>query len=35
MKATSFEDLKVWQNAREFVRIIYKLTSSDNFRKDY
>ena len=35
MKAASFEDLKVWQETREFVKTIYELTSSDNFRKDY
>ncbi|OGU73861.1 MAG: four helix bundle protein [Ignavibacteria bacterium RBG_16_34_14] len=35
MKAASFEDLKVWQDAREFVKSIYELTSSDNFRKDF
>jgi len=35
MKATSFEDIKVWQDSREFVQSIYLLTASDNFKKDY
>jgi len=35
MKAASFEDLKVWQDAREFVKSAYKLTSSENFKKDF
>jgi four helix bundle protein len=35
MKAASFEDLKVWQDTREFVKSIYELTTSDNFKKDY
>lgn len=26
-KITSFEDLKVWQKARELVRLIYKITA--------
>jgi len=34
MKASSFEDLKIWQDAREFVKSIYELTS-DGFKKDY
>ena len=35
MKAKTFEDLKVWQDSREFVKSIYELTSSNNFAKDY
>jgi four helix bundle protein len=35
MKAKTFEDLKVWQDAREFVKSTYELTSSINFAKDY
>ncbi len=31
----TFEELKVWQDAREFVRMIYELTSSDRLKKDY
>jgi len=29
-----FEDLKVWQAARELVRSIYNLTSNQRFHKD-
>jgi four helix bundle protein len=35
MKYRSFEDLKVWNDSREFVKIIYKLTSSEKFSKDF
>jgi four helix bundle protein len=35
MKATSFEDLKVWQDSREFVNSIYELTSTNEIKKDY
>ncbi len=35
MKAKTFENLKVWQDSREFVKSIYKLTSSNNFAKDF
>jgi four helix bundle protein len=35
MKTASFEDLKVWQDAREFVKSVYELTSSENFKKDF
>jgi len=35
MKAASFEDLKVWQDSREFVKSIYELTSTNEFKKDY
>ncbi|GIK59125.1 MAG: four helix bundle protein [Ignavibacteriota bacterium] len=35
MKSKTFEDLKVWQDSREFVKSIYELTSSNNFAKDY
>jgi len=30
-----FEDLKVWQDARSFVVMIYKLTTKKNFQKDF
>jgi four helix bundle protein len=29
-----FEDLECWQEARKFVKLIYKLTKNDRFRKD-
>ena len=35
MKAKTFENLKVWQDSREFVKSIYKMTSSNNFAKDF
>ena len=30
-----FEDLEIWQIAREISKEIYKLTSKDSFRKDF
>jgi four helix bundle protein len=35
MKVKAFEDLQVWQDAREFVKSIYELTSLNNFCKDF
>ena len=35
VKVKSFEDLQVWQDARAFGMIIYELTSSIRFNKDY
>jgi four helix bundle protein len=35
MKAKSFEDLQVWQDARVFVKSIYNLTSLTKLNKDY
>lgn len=35
MQAKTFEDLKVWQDSREFVKSIYELTASNNFARDY
>lgn len=35
MKATSFEDLKIWQNARELTKEIYAITRLPEFSKDY
>ena len=35
MKVKSFEDLHVWQDARDFVKSIYQLTSQVQFNKDY
>lgn len=34
-KVECFEDLKVWQMARELCKDIHKLTLPDNFSKDY
>ena len=30
-----FEDIQAWQEARQLVKMIYKLTSSGTFSKDY
>lgn len=35
MKAKSFEEIKVWQDSREFVKSIYELTTNDKFKKDF
>ena len=35
MKATSFEDLRIWQNARELSKEIYRISSFTEFSKDY
>ena len=35
MKATSFEDLKIWQSARELSKEIYTVTRLPEFSKDY
>jgi hypothetical protein len=29
MKANFFEDLKIWQDSRTFIKSIYELTSTD------
>lgn len=35
MKVERFEDLVIWQEARELVKSIYKLTSKGPFKKDF
>ena len=30
-----FEDLECWQEARNFVKLIYKLTKKEKFKKDF
>ena len=35
MKIQKFEDLKVWQNAREILKQIYNSTSNQKFSKDF
>jgi hypothetical protein len=35
MKVKSFEDMQVWQDAREFVKSVYNLTSEYKFKRDY
>lgn len=31
----SFEELNVWQNARDLIKLIYNFTKKDKFSKDY
>ena len=35
MKATSFEDLRIWQSARELSKEIYRISLFPEFSKDY
>jgi four helix bundle protein len=35
LKIQKFEDMKVWQDARNFVSNIYKSTSNQKFNKDF
>ena len=35
MTITSFEELEIWQEARELARIIRLLTKKESFSKDY
>ena len=35
MSIQQFEELKVWQDARAFAGIIYKMTSTDPFKRDF
>ncbi len=35
MKIDKFEDLEIWQEARELCRYVFKLTSTGLFNKDY
>ena len=35
MKISRFEDLEIWQHARELTRWVYKLTANGNFSRDY
>ena len=35
MKIDKFEDLEIWQEARELCRYVFKLTSIGPFNKDY
>jgi four helix bundle protein len=35
MRAKGFEELYIWQKARELVNIIYTLTRKDKFSKDW
>src|SRR4030065_2762694 len=33
--AKMFEELQIWEKARELVKAIYKLSMTDKFKKDY
>ena len=35
MKVSRFEDLDVWQHARELARAIYRFTATNTFSRDY
>jgi four helix bundle protein len=35
MKIERFEDLEIWQEARELCKLVYKITSIEPFVKDY
>jgi len=35
MKINNFEDMEVWQEARELARFIFKITSEEPFVRDY
>jgi four helix bundle protein len=35
MKVKAFEDLKVWQDSRVFVKSIYEITANEKFNRDY
>ena len=34
MTITRFEDLKVWQRARQLTKLVYRLTNGDRFNDD-
>ena len=35
MTLTSFEDLEIWQEAREIAKVVREFTRRESFRKDY
>jgi four helix bundle protein len=35
MKVTRFEELEVWQKARELAQVVYQLTADNHFSRDY
>jgi four helix bundle protein len=35
MKVTRFEDLDVWQKARELAKVVYRLTADQQFSRDF
>ena len=34
-KITRFEDLEIWQEARELCKLVFKITSAEPFNKDF
>jgi len=34
-KLTRFEDLEIWKNARELCRLVYEITATEPFNKDF
>lgn len=34
-KILNFEDLEIWQNARELSKLVYEITKIEPFNKDY
>jgi four helix bundle protein len=34
-KISNFEDLQIWQNARELSKVVYEITKTEPFNKDY
>lgn len=35
MKITRFEDLEIWQEARELSKLVFEITSKEPFVNDY
>ena len=35
MPITRFEDIEAWQEARNLTRIVYEITHTDRFRRDF
>jgi four helix bundle protein len=35
MEIQKFEEMKVWKESREFVKLIYKTTNNEKFKKDF
>lgn len=35
MKITKFEDLEIWKRSRELIKVIYKVSASAKFSKDW
>ncbi|MFH0764099.1 MAG: four helix bundle protein [Candidatus Omnitrophota bacterium] len=35
MKITKFEDLDIWKRSRELTKVVYRITSTSKFSKDW